>query len=124
MSTESLRQSILAMAGRLAEQEAEMPGPEGPVKVIVRELTGRESQVFQMSVRAGKPNTLGMLLCMVVRDPETKDLVFGPADRAAVEELGVTALNPLAEIVAKMNGLTDADVEKAKEGLAPTPASV
>lgn len=122
MSAESKRQAILQMVGKLAEEEAEMPGPDGPVKVIVRELTGQQSQAFEEATRLKRPNTLGMLLQMVIHDTEdAKDTIFGPADRAVLEELGMTTLKPIVEIAMRQSGLRQEDVERAKQDLAKTP---
>lgn len=122
MSVETKRASILAMVGKLAEQEAEMPSPDGPVKIVVRELTGQQSQAFEEAVRLKRPNTLGMLLQMVIHDSEDpKDTIFGPADRAVLEELGMTTLKPIVEIAMHQSGLSDEDVKRAKQDLATTP---
>ena len=122
MSAESKRQAILQMVGRLAEEEAEMPGPEGPVKVIVRELTGQQSQAFEQSVASKRPNTLGLLLQMVIHDnEEPKDFLFGPADRGVLEELGMTSLKPIVEIAMRQSGLRGEDIERAKQDLVTTP---
>lgn len=119
----ALRDSILQMAGRLAEEEAHLPTPEGPAKVILRELTAGEAQAFETAVRNKAQNLLGFLIQMTVRDPETHELVFQPADRGAIEELGMTALKPLATIITRMSGLSEAEVEKAKQDLQTTPGA-
>jgi len=122
MSAENKRQAILQMVGKLAEEEAEMPGPDGPVKVLVRELTGAESQSFEQAVRDKKPNTLGMLLQMVIHDTDDdKANIFSAADRAVLEELGMTTLKPIVEIAMKQSGLSEKDVARAKQDLSTTP---
>lgn len=125
MSAETKRASILSMVGKLAEEEAEMPGAEGPVKVIVRELTGAQAQAFELAATAKRPNTLGMLLQMVIRDTdEPKDNIFGPADRAVLEELSMTSLKPIVDIAMRQSGLNEAELIKAKQDLVTTPENV
>src|SRR5579859_7806227 len=114
------REQILAMVGKLAEEPAQMPGSDGPVDILVRELTGSQSAAFEGLVAKGGDNILGFLLQNVICDPETKALIFEPADRALLQELGFTSLKPIVEIAQRQSGLSAEDLEKAKQDLVAT----
>jgi hypothetical protein len=115
------REAILSRVGRLAEEEATMPGPDGPIDVIVRELTGTQSREFEAAIAVKAPAPLGFLLQMCLVDPDTKELLFEPADRVVLESLGMAGLKPIVEIAQRLSGLTEADVEKAKQSLLNAP---
>jgi len=118
------REQILQMAGKLAEEPAQMPGPDGPVDIIVREMTGSQSQTFEMSVARGLENVLGYLLQNVIVDPDSHELMFDAGDRAALQELGMAALKPIVEIAQRQSGLSVKDLEQAKRNLLKAPAAV
>jgi len=115
------REQILQMVGVLKEEPAKMPGPDGPVDVLLREMTGKEAEEFEQALDKKTPNTLGRLLQTSIYDPETKERLFQPADRAALEELGMTALKPILEKIKKVSAISKADVEKLKANLKTTP---
>lgn len=116
----SRRDQILAMHGVLKEVEAEMPGPDGAVKIIVRELIGRDAQEFESAQQNNRPNQLGMLLQLSIVDPDTKERLFEVGDRAILEELGMTTLKPVIEKIMGLLGVTAEELEKIKANLAAT----
>ena len=118
-----LRNSILSRVGVLQIKEATMPGEAGDEPILVRELTGKQSREFEEMIARRAPAPLGFLLQLSIIDPTTKELVFEPADREALEALGISALKPVVAIAQELNGISDADIEKAKEFLLATPPS-
>lgn len=114
------RDQILAMHGKLKELPAQLPGPDGPVDVIVREMQGREAQDFEEALAQKRPNTLGMLIQLAVVDPDTHERMFEVGDRQMLEELGMTGLKPVIETIQSLAGITSEDLEKLKANLART----
>lgn len=115
----SKRDSILQRVGKREMLPAQMPGSDGElIDVLVQELTGTEAELFESATAAGAANTLGMLVQLSVVDPETKELLFEPADRSALQQLGMKALKPVIEIANALSGVTVADIQKAQAFLA------
>lgn len=116
----SRRDSILAMHGKLKEIGSELPGPDGPVQILLREMQGREAQDFENAMGQNRPNTLGMLLQLAIVDPDTHERMFEIGDRAMLEELGMTGLKPVIEGIQSLAGITAEDLEKLKANLVKT----
>jgi hypothetical protein len=120
-ASSSRREQILSRVGVLAERASTLPGPDGDVDVVVRELTGKQSREFEEAVAKGADAPLGFLLQMCLVDPDTKEPLFEPADRVALEGLGMAGLKPLVLIAQELSGLSEADLEKAKQSLLNAP---
>lgn len=119
-----LRESILSRVGSLKEIDTTMPGKDGVDEpIILRELTGKQSRMFEEMVQKPGSAPLGFLLQLSIVDPSTKELAFGSADREALEALGISILKPVVKLAQSLNGITDADVEAAKRNLLNAPSS-
>jgi hypothetical protein len=121
MSKASRRDSILSQVGVLAQEPATMPGSDGPVDILVREMTGTQGRQFEILLATNAPAPIGYLLQVSIVDPESNELIFEEADREALEQLGVAGLNPVLKIAQRMNGITQADIDKAKQSLLSAP---
>lgn len=99
-----------------------MPGKDGPVTVLVRELTGKLAQTFEIMAAKGTGYPMGFLLQQSIIDPETKQLIFEDGDRQALEELGVAGLKSIMLIAQELNGISDEDISKAKSDLLRAPS--
>lgn len=117
------RAAILGLSGQREYEPAVLPGPDGPIDVLVRELTGTEAKDWEIAVSRGAEWTFGYLLQLSLVDPETKDLLFEPADRQMLEGIGVSKLKPIGLIAQRLSGLSDEDVEKAKRSLLNAPST-
>jgi hypothetical protein len=113
----SRRERILSRVGHLSTEPAVLPGPDGDENVLVRELTGKQAREFETAVGRGADAPLGFLLQQSLVDPETNELLFEPADRVTLEALGMSILKPIVLIAQRLSGLSDDDVEKAKQSL-------
>lgn len=121
-SKQQLREAFLGLAGQREYEAAEFPGPDGPMTVLVRELLGSEAKEWEIAVAKGSEYAFGYLLQMSIVDPETKEPLFEAADRMALESIGVSKLNPIAKVAARLSGLSAADVEAAKKSLLHAPS--
>jgi|ERR1700682_1668750 len=122
LSPADRRAAILARAGKRETRPSTLLGLDGEkIDVLVRELTGAEAREFEIAVAKDIPAPIGYLLQMSLVDPETKELLFEPADREALESLGIGGLNPSLKVAAELNGLSDADIAKAKASLRLAP---
>lgn len=112
------RAAILAQAGVRQTKPTTIPGPDGPVAVLVRELLAQEARDFEVANAKGSPNALGMLLQLSIADvDEPHDLLFEPTDRGTLQELGVFGLKEALELIQKLSGVTDEDISKARQSL-------
>jgi hypothetical protein len=117
------RSAILGRAGQLEERATTMPGPDGPVDILVREMTGKQAKDFEMAAARGAADLGGYMLQISIVDPDTHELIFEPADRANLEALGITGLNPVLKLIQSLNGMTEEDVEKARQSLLRAPST-
>ncbi len=124
VSAADRRAAILGQAGKLEERPSTLPGPDGTkVDVLVREMTGAQAKEFELAVAREAPDVAGYMLQISLVDPETHELLFEPADRANLEALGIAGLNPVLKLIQELNGITEADVEKAKARLTKAPST-
>lgn len=125
MTQAERRQAILSMVGHRETRETTMPGPDGPIPILVRELTAEEATAYErLAAKATKVPGIpigGILLQMSIADPESGELLFEVADREALDKLGIAGLSPALKLAQELNGVSDADVAKARESLAPAP---
>lgn len=112
------RAAILGLAGVRQTRPTTIPGPDGPVPVLVRELLAQEARDFEIATAKGSPNALGMLLQLSIADvDEPHDLLFESTDRGTLQELGVFGLKEALELIQALSGVTDEDLAKARQSL-------
>lgn len=121
LSAAERRAAILGQHGKREEEPAVLPGPAGPVDVLVRELMGEEAQAFEEAAAVGSPVALGMLLQLALVDPDEKTLLFEVADREMLQQLGMLGLKPILLIIQRQSGTSDEDIAKAKKSLRKAP---
>lgn len=113
------RAAILALAGVRQTKPTTIPGPDGPVAVVIRELLASEARDFELAAAKGSPNALGLLLQMSIADiEEPHELLFEPTDRGTLQSLGVFGLKEALELMQELSGVTDDDLAKARQSLA------
>jgi len=111
------RAAILGLAGKLDTEPAVFPGPDGPIDVLVRELSGEQAREWEVAVAKHAPSTIGFLLQLSVIDPVDNLPIFEVADRQTLEAIGISKLNPVLKLAQKLNGISDSDIEQAKRDL-------
>ncbi len=113
----SLRDEIL-QADDIAEQTVDVP--EWGVKLLLRAMNGRQQVRYANTVRADDSLMFADILMVTAYDPDTKELVFDPADREALAEKSGAVLNRLGMLILEMSGT---DVEAAVEEVDGNPTS-
>lgn len=119
----SRRERILSHAGQRQRRPTKMKFNDDEVDVVVRELTGVEAQRWEFAVAGKVPNTLGLLLQMSIEEPDTGELMFEPADRENLQVLGVMSLKPVVDLSAVLSGISQEDIDRAKQSLLTAPSS-
>lgn len=108
------RESILA-AGDLKREAVDVPEWGGTV--LISMMTGAGRDAWEQSlIRDGKADTSNIRAKLVAACAvdETGNLLFSPADVAALGAKSGTALERCATAAQRLNGLSDRDVEAAK----------
>jgi len=111
----NLREQILN-APDLPEEFLEVP--EWECTIIIRALNGTEraNLLQNNTLPNGRPDLVRMypaLAILSVRDPETKELVFQPADRDGLNAKSGAALERIAQVAIRMNQLVPDAVDAA-----------
>lgn len=112
-----LRDQIFAVDD-LVEEELDIP--EWKCKVLIRALAGSErSKLFQQNMRGdGKPDLVKMYPALAIvsaRDPETKELIFHPADRDMLNTKSGAALERIAGVAMRLNGFQPEQLKQMEE---------
>jgi hypothetical protein len=113
----SVRETILA-ADDIAEET--VPVPEWNVKILLRGMTGKQQARYVRTIQADDSMMFADILMVTAYDPETRQLVFDPADREALADKSGAVLNRLGMIVLGMSGT---DVDEAVEEVEADPTS-
>ena len=111
-----LRRTILEREDTLRES---VFVPEWDVTVEIRGMTaGDRFRLLQNTSIDGKVNFQRWFPDLVIActfDPETGEKVFQATDRDTLLTRSGKAIGQLAEVASRLSGLSDADVESAKE---------
>jgi len=102
-------------------QEELVEVPEWGVTVLVRGMTGKQRSRFLRAAtnEAGEVSFdrfYPELVIATTYDPDSRTVLFGPADRDALNEKSATALERLANVATRLSGLSSREVEDAKKG--------
>jgi len=93
--------------------------PEWDVKILLRAMTGQQQVRYADTVRGDDRGFMYADILMVTAyDPETRELIFDPADREALSLKSGGVLNRLGMKVLALSGT---DVEAAVEELEENP---
>lgn len=98
-----------------------VPVPEWGGDVAVRGLSGVERDAFEETIlsfdakrkaRMNLRNARAKLVAQSVVDPETKQLLFGEKDVAALGRKSAAALSRVYAVAQRLSGIGDEDVEE------------
>lgn len=119
----------MSLFRKLREKEIEIPFADGPRKVIVREMTGKDLLDYQAAckpeVKDGKetggfvPDAF-LMICFSVLEVGTGIRVFKNADAGELAEAPLEAIRPLLQAQDEVNGRMEAEPGKDSSGQTTT----